>query len=72
VWKWDFHWQQLFFYDQPQTITPDDVVDVNCTYDTTHRTTDVKWGESTQDEMCLIGVYVARPNGGSLADIIPN
>jgi hypothetical protein len=72
VWKWDFHWQQLFFYNQPITVTPDDVISVTCTYDTSHRTTPVTWGEGTQDEMCLVGVYIARPNGGSLDGLFPN
>ena len=71
VWRWDFHWQQLFLYDDPIRVKASDVLHVACSYDTSHRSTDVVWGEGTQDEMCLVGVYVARPNGGPLADLIP-
>ncbi len=71
VWRWDFHWQELFLYDQPVRVRASDVIDIACTYDTMGRSTDVVWGEGTQDEMCLVGVYVARPNGGPLSELFP-
>lgn len=71
VWRWDFHWQQLFIYDQPIRMKASDVLNVSCTYNTMGRTSDVMWGEGTQDEMCLVGIYVARPHGGSLDALFP-
>jgi hypothetical protein len=67
--QWDFHWQQLFLYEDPIVVTPADVLKVECTYDTSSRDTTVLWGEGTQDEMCLVFVYVTRANGGPLEEL---
>jgi len=57
--KWDFHWQQFYFYDQNRYIQgkKGDSVKVTCIYD---NTTDmaVSHGEGTSDEMCLSYFYV--------------
>jgi len=71
VWRWDFHWQQLFLYQEPVRVKASDVVHVSCSYNTMGRDSDVVWGEGTQDEMCLMGIYVARPNGGALSELFP-
>jgi hypothetical protein len=55
--RWDFHWQQLYFFTQP--IRPGSLsrLRLTCTWDNyTDRT--VTWGESTTDEMCLNYFYV--------------
>ena len=67
--RWDFHWQQLFFYEQSVVVTPADVLKLECTYNTTSRTERVFWGEGTQDEMCLVFAYVTRAQGGPLAEL---
>jgi hypothetical protein len=54
---WDFHWQQFYFYDDPVTVMPGDVLTITCTYDTMGKQTTTTWGEGTQDEMCLNFVY---------------
>lgn len=67
--RWDFQWQQLFLYEQPIVVTPADVLKVECSYDTSARDQPVFWGEGTQDEMCLVFVYVTRANGGQLSEL---
>lgn len=58
--RWDFHWQQGYFYDEPPLIAQGgDTVNITCTYDTTSRDRTVRWGEGTDDEMCLSFMYVS-------------
>ena len=62
--NWDFHWQQLAFYEHPVQVLPNTHLNITCGYDTRERTTTTTWGESTTDEMCLAYFYVtlANPN----------
>jgi hypothetical protein len=57
--RWDFGWQTAYFYEQPVRIGPDDRVTITCTYDTTTRTDVVRWGEGTDDEMCIDFLYLS-------------
>jgi hypothetical protein len=67
--RWDFHWQQLFLYEDPVRVTAADVLNVRCTFDTTSRTSAVRWGEGTEDEMCLVFVYITAARGGMLSEL---
>jgi hypothetical protein len=61
---WDFHWQEMYFYQgQPIDLLPTDRVRVRCTFDTASATETVRWGEGTGDEMCVAGLYVSRTGG---------
>jgi copper type II ascorbate-dependent monooxygenase-like protein len=58
--RWDFNWQQGYFYDGPPKIAGGgDTLRITCTHDTTSRTTTTTWGEGTNDEMCLAFAYVS-------------
>jgi Copper type II ascorbate-dependent monooxygenase, C-terminal domain len=68
---WDFHWQDVYYLQNPVTVTPADTVRVSCTFDNskadqpvvgTKQLTPryVLWGEGTTDEMCLGMLSVAR------------
>jgi Copper type II ascorbate-dependent monooxygenase, C-terminal domain/Copper type II ascorbate-dependent monooxygenase, N-terminal domain len=70
VWRWNFHWQRLAFYQQPLVVRASDTVRIACNYDTTSRTETVYWGEGTQEEMCLAFVYVTRINGGPISGLV--
>ncbi|MFL5320146.1 MAG: hypothetical protein ACJ790_10865 [Myxococcaceae bacterium] len=55
--KWDFHWQQMYLFQQPVTIPSNASIRVSCSWSNpTSRT--VTWGESTTDEMCLSYLYL--------------
>jgi hypothetical protein len=56
---WDFNWQQTYFYEDPITVSPQDVVNIRCTYDTSEETTPISFGEGTGDEMCVLGLYLS-------------
>lgn len=58
--KWDFHWQQMYLFEQAQTINAGQRVSVQCSWSNpTDRT--VTWGENTTDEMCLSYMYLTQP-----------
>jgi hypothetical protein len=58
--RWDFNWQQGYFYDGPPLVVGGgDTLRIACTYDTTSRTTATMWGEGTEDEMCLAFAYAS-------------
>jgi hypothetical protein len=56
--RWDFNWQQFYFYEEPVRLDLLDQLRIECVYDTRERTETVRWGEGTQDEMCLAFLYV--------------
>lgn len=57
---WDFHWQQMYFYEEPVEVSSGrSRLQLSCIWDNpTPRT--VRWGEGTGDEMCVAYVYVTR------------
>ena len=65
---WDFHWQGQYLYESPIRLQAGDTVTIDCTYDNSpeHRmsvglpptSTDVTWGEGTNEEMCMGGLQV--------------
>lgn len=57
--RWDFHWQRLYFHVQPLALSPADQLSIRCRYDTRERTEVTRWGEGTQDEMCVAGIFIA-------------
>ncbi len=60
--KWDFHWQQMYFYASASgiDIPAGSTVRLTCTWDNPTNQP-VKWGEGTNDEMCLNYFYVTGP-----------
>jgi hypothetical protein len=70
--KWDFHWQQFYYYQQPVPVVSGDTVHLECTYDnsaenqpvingTKQAPAPLTWGEKTTDEMCLNYLYFTLP-----------
>ncbi|WP_158501910.1 hypothetical protein [Vitiosangium sp. GDMCC 1.1324] len=56
---WDFHWQQMYFYKKPLEVPLFSQLKLTCTWDNpTSRT--VRWGEGTDDEMCLAYLYMTE------------
>lgn len=56
--RWDFNWQLQYFYEQPRTLTDADTIRVVCDFDTLGADEPVLPGWGTQNEMCLMGLYV--------------
>jgi Copper type II ascorbate-dependent monooxygenase, C-terminal domain len=70
--RWDFSWQQFYYYKQPMMVTAGDTVRISCTYDNSPENqpivngtrlppAELRWGEKTTDEMCLNYLYAAVP-----------
>ncbi len=57
--KWDFHWQQSYYFTNPDGILvkAGQTATLSCTW-SNPGSTEVRWGESTTDEMCLSYVYL--------------
>jgi hypothetical protein len=56
--KWDFHWQQLYFFANNSNIyvPAGTTVNYTCTWDNPTSST-IYWGENTSDEMCISFFY---------------
>ena len=62
VQNWDFHWQRMYFYDQPPALTAAQTeFTVTCDYDTTGVSEPVLPGWGTSNEMCLATLYFSAP-----------
>ncbi|MEQ1566691.1 MAG: hypothetical protein ABMA64_13705 [Myxococcota bacterium] len=57
---WDYDWQLTYWFTDPFLLLPDDELRLSCTFDNP-TATDVWWGESTDDEMCVARLFVAPP-----------
>jgi len=63
---WDFNWQGFYTLDQPIPIAPSSVLQLDTVYDNTdgnprnpnYPIKEVRWGEGTNDEMCLAFIGV--------------
>jgi hypothetical protein len=67
--SWDFHWQGFYDYTAPVPIPYRSKITASCTFsnDTDHA---VRWGESTEDEMCV--VFMGFIMQGGIARLLGN
>lgn len=56
---WAYEWQMNYFFDEPIKAPKGTETTVTCVYDTTATTEPVYPGLGTQEEMCLIGMFLA-------------
>jgi mono/diheme cytochrome c family protein len=56
--QWDFAWQRVYFYEEPVSVEAGEAIQVTCTYDLTEASGSVTWGWGTEDEMCLVGLFI--------------
>ena len=71
---WDFNWQGFYQYKQPVRLNVFDNVRVSCRFDNSadnprnpsNPLKEVRWGEGTEDEMCLSFLGVTFDNPGVL------
>jgi hypothetical protein len=69
---WDFNWQGFFAFQEPMKLNIFDNVKVSCRFDNSAENPrnpsnplkDVRWGEGTEDEMCLsfLGLSFDNPS----------
>jgi hypothetical protein len=57
---WDPGWRSLFLFAAPIPVHAGDSVSVGCTYDTTSADVPVPYGETLDDEMCQVTVFLTR------------
>jgi hypothetical protein len=66
--KWDFHWQQFYFFDEAYKVPRGTTVELSCSFDNSPEAQPVingqpttpstlRWGEGTLEEMCLNFFY---------------
>lgn len=56
--RWDFNWQLGYYYSTPFDVARGDTVRVTCDFNTMEESETITWGETTQDEMCIVYFYV--------------
>ncbi len=59
--RWNFNWQQPYFYTTPISVAATDHISIQCEYDTMSRDVTTTYGEGTESEMCLSFFYVTGP-----------
>jgi mono/diheme cytochrome c family protein len=58
VFRWEYQWQLYYFYERPIVLSKGDTVEVTCVYDTSRVSEPIWPGWGTNNEMCLLGMYV--------------
>jgi hypothetical protein len=72
---WDFNWQGTYNFVNEVKVNPQDQVTIECTWDNSQsnqefvngaqlQAQDVEWGDGTQDEMCLMSVFMTPLKDG--------
>ena len=67
--RWDFNWQGGYSLSNPATVNPGDGLTISCNWDNSPQNQpsvggmpaaprDLNWGEGTDDEMCLSGLFI--------------
>ncbi len=61
--RWDFHWQDQYYFVEPVTISRGDILRMTCVWDNSLSDDPryVVWGEGTSDEMCFGSVLALKP-----------
>lgn len=60
VQRWDFSWQQAYFYETALPVRGDDRLSVTCEWDTRGDEVPVGPGFGSDAEMCLVGLFLAE------------
>jgi hypothetical protein len=56
--RWDFHWQNAWWYSEPLLFDQPSSISIRCGFDTQNKSEVVTWGENTRDEMCINYLYI--------------
>jgi len=55
--RWNFHWQDMWWYETPIDVAAGSTLSISCDFDTRGRTMPTTWGDGTNDEMCTNILY---------------
>lgn len=69
---WDFEWQETYFFQDPVTVNAGDTIELTCVFHNSadnqplvdgiqQASSDVRWGEGTRDEMCVVVLTTLAP-----------
>lgn len=61
--KYDFNHQMTYMFEEPVEYGDGDVLRFRCTWDNSAGTSNVRYGEGTDEEMCFLLFYYAIPEG---------
>ena len=72
---WDFNWQGTYNFVEEVLVQPQDRITISCSWDNSQANQEfvngeqlqsryVEWGDGTQDEMCLMSVFMTKPQEG--------
>lgn len=80
VWikDWDFNWQMAYGFIEPVRVPKGSIIEVEAQYDNSadnpHNPNsppkEVRWGEQTTDEMCLLSVVLTTDSVADLREIV--
>ncbi len=61
--RWDFHWQDQYYFVEPLKFSRGDVLRMTCYWDNSLSEDPryVVWGEGTSDEMCFGSILALKP-----------
>jgi hypothetical protein len=58
---WSFHWQQFYFFDHAGVrLEAGGTLDLTCEWERPLEGDTIYWGEGSEDEMCIVGLYVTQ------------
>lgn len=57
--RWQVGWQLFYRFAEPLAVAAGDQVRIRCTYDTRTRSEITRWGNGTDDEMCIGYTFLA-------------
>lgn len=75
---WDFNWQNVYFFQKPVSLPRGTIVKVEAYYDNSAENPQnpstpprqMRWGEQTTDEMCVLGLQVITKTQDDLKILI--
>lgn len=57
--RWDYDWHDVFLLEQPVQAHSDDVLELDCAWDTTGEPGPIFWGDGVDEEMCVLVVFAS-------------
>lgn len=76
---WDFNWQETYFFEEPTLVSEGDELELTCVFNNSMANQpevdgvrgeprEVRWGEGTRDEMCVVVLTTLAPMEAEVGD----